>query len=99
MAALGRGCPALEGPHTWPKRGCCAFLQSLPRDASQVLSHFVLERGVGGLDFYENTKLELTGTHMGVGGLLPRQLGSGRFCQQGVEVGWEFAAHSCLAYV
>lgn len=37
MAAVGRGCPALEGPHTWPERGCCAFLQSLPRDASGVL--------------------------------------------------------------
>ena len=101
MAALGRGCPALEGPHTWPERGCCAFLQSLPRDASGVLPRFVFARDVRRLDFYENMKLEPTGTRMGGGWgvLLPGQLGSGRFCQQGVEVGWEFATHSGLAWV
>lgn len=58
---------------------------------------FVFAREVGRLDLYENMKLEPTGTPHG--GLLPGQLGSGRFCQQGAEVAWEFEAHSCLAWV
>lgn len=66
-----------------------------------MLPRFVFAREVRRLDFYENMKLEPTGTRMGGGWgvLLPGQLGSGRFCQQGVEVGWEFATHSGLAWV